>query len=136
MNEGPVQDASMYGSVYESNADYRLWSEGVRDQAGVNAGGSVVQVVVGLVAGGGPGVDVRYVAGVVGVQRDGRAQQVLSQGRERLVQRDWRGGRRGRDRGPVFRRAGSGTGQDGCDAQRGRVPRGERGAYFPPGAQG
>ena len=66
-------------AVYGSGAaDYGLWSEGVWDQAGVDSGGPVVHVVVGLVASGGPGVDVRYVAGVVGVQHDGYAQQVLA----------------------------------------------------------
>ena len=50
----------------------------MRDQAGVDSGGPVVHVVVGVAASDGPGVDVRYVAGVVGVQHDGYAQQVLA----------------------------------------------------------
>src|SRR6516162_4311132 len=104
--------------------DYSLWSDEAWDEAGVDSAGPVVQVVVGLVAGRGPGVDVRYVAGVVGVQRDGDAQQVLAQGRERLVQRDRRGGQLESDLGPVFLRAGSGAGQDGRDAGRGRVAAG------------
>ena len=56
--------------------DYSLWSDEAWDEAGVDSAGPVVHVVVGLVARSGPGVDVRYVAGVVGVQRDGRTQQV------------------------------------------------------------
>jgi len=43
-------------------------------------------VVVGLLPGRGPGVEVGYVPGVFGVQRDGYAEQVLAQRREPLVQ--------------------------------------------------
>ena len=59
-------------------------SGGVGDQARVDSGGSLVDVVVGLVAGCGLGVKTGYVAGVVGVQRDGDTEQVLAQRWERV----------------------------------------------------
>jgi len=61
-------------------------SGGLGGEAGKNSGGPFGHIVAGLLAGGGLWVDAGDVAGVFGVQRDGDAEEVFAQRRERLGQ--------------------------------------------------